>query len=256
MTGTTPQLLLARLDAIGQALERSEHGLALLGLGSVGREIERLDAYSDLDFFAIVEEGWKAAYIEKLNWLEAAAPLVYSFKNTPDGYKALFADGIFCEFAVFEMAELTGIPYAPGRVVWKRPEVSENIARPARAAAPRGRLDVEWAANEALTNLYVGLGRLRRGETLSAMHFIQGYAVDRIIELAGTLEAPGAAPADPFTPERRFEARFPGLAAELPAFAQGYTGSAASALAILAFLERHFEINAAMAAQIRKLARG
>ncbi len=51
------QSLLKRLDEIGLSLERSGHGLALLGLGSVGLELDRIDAYSDLDFFAIVEAG-------------------------------------------------------------------------------------------------------------------------------------------------------------------------------------------------------
>ena len=37
---------------------------------------------------------------------------------------------------------------------------------------------------EALTNLYVGMAREKRGEKLSAMRFIQGYAVDRLLELA------------------------------------------------------------------------
>ena len=44
--------LLKRLDDIGQSLERSGHALALIGLGSVGVELDRLDSYSDLDFFA------------------------------------------------------------------------------------------------------------------------------------------------------------------------------------------------------------
>jgi hypothetical protein len=46
--------------------------------------------------------------------------------------------------------------------------------------------------------------------------------------------------------ERRFEARFPGIAAALPDFIQGYERSRESARAILNFLEQHFEINAAM----------
>ena len=68
----TPQHLLARLDAIGASLERSGHALALLGLGSVGAETARIDAYSDLDFFAIVEPGTKAHYIDNRDWLESA----------------------------------------------------------------------------------------------------------------------------------------------------------------------------------------
>ena len=49
--------LLQRLDEIGRSLERSGHALALIGLGSVGTELDRLDDYADLDFFAIVEDG-------------------------------------------------------------------------------------------------------------------------------------------------------------------------------------------------------
>ena len=55
--------LLTRLDEIGHSLEKSGHALALLGLGSVGLELDRIDAYSDLDFFVIVEQGYKLTYI-------------------------------------------------------------------------------------------------------------------------------------------------------------------------------------------------
>jgi lincosamide nucleotidyltransferase B/F len=61
-----PQLLLKRLDEIGRSLEQSGHALALIGLGSVGLEQHRLDVYSDLDFFAIVEPGYKGHYLDNL----------------------------------------------------------------------------------------------------------------------------------------------------------------------------------------------
>ena len=127
--------LLGRLDAIGRALEATGRGLALIGLGSVGQELGRLDAYSDLDFFAVVEDGAKAPMLEDLGWLEAVAPVAYAFRNTSDGYKLLYADGIFCEFALFTMAELAGAAYAPGRIVWRRADVDPAIAAPARNAA-------------------------------------------------------------------------------------------------------------------------
>ena len=61
---------------------------------------------------------------------------------------------------------------------------------------------------------------------------------------------------DPFAEERRFESRFPGLAADLPSFVQGLERSSESALAILRFLERHFPVNDAMASAVRVLAGG
>ena len=51
------ELLLQRLDEIGQFLKDSNQALALLALGSCGTERERLDQYSDLDFFVIVKDG-------------------------------------------------------------------------------------------------------------------------------------------------------------------------------------------------------
>lgn len=250
----TAQTLLARLDAIARSLEASGHAEALIGLGSVGLELDRLDEYSDLDFFAIVEEDWKAHYIDNLAWLEQAAPVVYAFRNTVDGYKLLFADGIFCEFAVFERAELTRIPFAPGRVVWKRPETPESIAIPQVAAGAPAEKSTDYLLGEALTNLYVGLCRYRRGERLSALRFIQGYAVDRVVELAGLVEVEGSARKDPFSGERRFEARFPALAQLLPGMLLGYEHIPESALAVLAFLEQHFPVNQALAARIHELA--
>lgn len=108
---------------------------------------------------------------------------------------------------------------------------------------------------EAITNLYVGLCRYHRGEKLSAARFIQQYAVDRVLDLASRIEAAQPGHADPFTLERRFEQRYPTTAAALPMLVQGYDRSPASALAILAWLEAHFPVNAAMATLVRRLAR-
>jgi hypothetical protein len=155
MTDSTgPEQLLARLDDIGAALLRSGHALALIGLGSVGLERHRLDRYSDLDFFVIVEPG----------------------------HKALSTDGVYCEFAVFEPGELATIPYAPGRIVWRRPDVDESIAIPARPLPAAHPPDAAWIVGEALSCLYVGLQRWLRGEKLSAARLVQGHALDRLIE--------------------------------------------------------------------------
>jgi hypothetical protein len=43
------------LNAVGSSLTRSNKAIALIGLGSVGVEADRLDDYSDLDFFGVVE---------------------------------------------------------------------------------------------------------------------------------------------------------------------------------------------------------
>jgi hypothetical protein len=233
---TPMNLLLERLDAIGRTLRDSGHALALIGLGSVGRETHRLDAWSDLDFFAIVEPGHKARYLGTLDWLAAAHPLAWHFQNTADGHKALMADGVFCEFAVFEPHELEAIPFAPGRVVWRREGVADDIATPRRPLPATTLPDETWIVGEALSCLFVGLQRWHRGERLSAARFVQGHALDRLIELDALRNA--SPPGDPFNRERRLEARQPALAAELPALLPGYAHTPAAATAMLAALQR------------------
>jgi lincosamide nucleotidyltransferase B/F len=236
--------LLKRLDDIGASLAATGNALALIGLGSVGMELDRLDDYSDLDFFAIVKHGHKQAFIDDMDWLSRVHPIAFSFQNTNDGYKLLYEDNIFCEMAVFEAAELASIPFSRGRMVWKDAAFEEALAAP--AIKKPSKKTTEWLLGEALTNLYVGLGRYHRGEKLSAVRFIQGYAVDRVADLAEQIEAEQLIPKDMFTVERRFEKRFPGIAVHLPQFVQGYDHTIESARAILDFLDQHFEINPAL----------
>jgi hypothetical protein len=106
---------------------------------------------------------------------------------------------------------------------------------------------------EAVTNLYVGMGRDKRGEKLSAMRFIQGYAVDRLLELSEHIEPEQDVTRDIFANERRFEVRHPVIARELPSWTQGYERNRESALAILSFLESNFEVNEAIADAVREL---
>jgi lincosamide nucleotidyltransferase B/F len=245
-------LLLQRLEDIGHSLEQSGHALALIGLGSVGLELERLDTHSDLDFFVIVEDGFKSAYLENLSWLTDLAPVAYQFQNTGDGFKLLFEDDVFCEFAIFEAHELEHIPFVAGRIVWKKSHVSETIAIPNVELPIPSSHGLEWLLGEALTNLYIGLKRFNRGEKLSAACFVQQYALDRVLDLAARLEPEQNALKDSFNRERRLEQRFPQLASRLATFIQGYERTPESALAMLEFLEAHFAVNQAMAAAIRK----
>ncbi len=246
--------LVERLDAIGASLAQSGQGLALIGLGSAGEERDRMDAYSDLDFFAIVQPSAKDAFISDLDWLERVYPIAFSFQNTRDGDKVLFADGIYAEYAILTSDELPRLPIHKGRVVWQADGFSIDLAalRYAPPAPPEPHT-VEWLVGEILTNLYVGLTRFHRGERLSAMRLIQVHAVDRLIELSPHMRLASGASADPFSLERRYEARYPDLAGVLSVCAQGYDRSIESTRAMLAFLERHQPVNAAIKQRILDL---
>jgi len=246
-----------RMAELALALEGDPAGLALLGLGSVGVEEARLDEWSDLDFFAIVRPGEKGRFLDDPRWLSVPAPVSYLFRNTRDGFKLLWEDGIFGEMAVFEPGELQSIPFSEGKVWWAREGFDESILKPTN---PGGRLKPvagpEFAAGELLTCLHAGLCRWRRGETLSAWRFIQGYALDRAIELAEVWEPEGTGLRDPYNRDRRFETRYPSMKPLLARVLRGYERVPESALALLEWLESKTPVNGAIAREIRKLAEG
>jgi hypothetical protein len=254
---TKSERMLQRLDEIAQALARSDDAVALVGVGSSGRERARFDEYSDLDILVVVEAGAKGKYFDDLAWLAAVHPVSYSFVYDAQGaYKLFFADGVYCELEVYDVQEIREHGSVPGRVIWQRPGAvldwgGRDTAPPAQE--PR---TVEWLNGEILTNLYVGLGRLRRGEKLSAMRFIQGYAVDRILELAPHLEPPQAVAPDRHGGERRFEFRFPQTAQALPGFLQGYDRTPQSARALLDFVAGRFPVEPLLYGWIEELLDG
>jgi hypothetical protein len=243
---------LDRLDVIGVQIATRGDVIALLGVGSVGVEHERLDEHSDLDFFVVVDDGAKQRYIDSIDWLEDAHHVAYSFVNDPNGRKALFADGIFVEYAVFTLDELDDIPFIGARVVWSRDDAPDGLPERGRRAG-RPFLDtVEFHLNEALTNLFVGMHRELRGERLTATRFIQSLAVDRVLALLRLTRsvAPGR---DPFDATRRVEQEYPPDVLPLGAMIPGYGANVAAAAATLAWLREHFDVDPVVAAAIDEL---
>jgi hypothetical protein len=251
----TPRLLQDRLASIARELSGRDDALALLALGSVGTETGRIDAWSDLDFFVLVRDGAKGRYIGNLDWLAPAHPLLWHFQNTVDGHKALMADGVFCEFAVFEVRELSRVPYAPGRFIWRRDEVDQALACAERSLPTRH--SPGWLIGEALSNLIVGLQRHARGEKLAAMRMVQVHSLDRVLEFLEQ-QQPGVrderAARDPFNVDRRIEWRCSQAALSLPTWAGGYERTVPAALALLAALEAHNVVPPDVAEHIRSLA--
>jgi hypothetical protein len=244
-----PDRLLRRLDAIARVLAARGDAIALLGLGSVGRDLERLDEHSDLDFFVIVDDDAKERYLESIDWLEDAARVAYDFRNTVDGRKILFEDDVYAEYAVFTQAEVERAAFMPGRVVWQRDDAPEGLGELGRVPRRAPEETPEFNLNEALTNLYVGLHRDARGEVLSAMRLIQVHAVDRLLAYADLVGS--ATPQDVFAVERGAERR-----ADLPLerMVQGYARNRESALSILDWLESQTDVSPLLAERIRALA--
>lgn len=247
--------LLARLDQIGHQLAHTQEAWLLLGLGSVGQELERLDDYSDLDFFVITKPGQKQRFLDQLDWLESAHPLSFIFQNTVDGFKLLFADGIYGECAIFELDEMPKIAFSPGRIVWQDPTfpgADFTVSKQTPSSVRRDTLD--FVLNETLTNLYVGLCRYARGERLSGLQLVEQHAFSQLLSVLHLLEPEVDYYPDQYGNERRAEQRFPQAQERFAHLLQGYARVPESALALLDWLEQIQSVNPAMAAEIRRLA--
>ena len=230
--------LLDRLNRIAEVLRDRGDAVALLGLGSVGRDLHRLDEHSDLDFFAVVDDDAKARYLNSVDWLQAAAAVAFSFPNTADGRKVLFADGLYAEYAVFTVTELREAEYPPARLVWQREDAPDGLDLPVRHP-DQERSDISYQVNEAMTNLFVGLHRELRGERLSAMRLIQVHAVDRILHVLELSAGDGATRQDLFARERGIEFQHRVRDLPLAAMVAGYRHNSEAARAVFTWLQRH-----------------
>jgi hypothetical protein len=244
--------MLRRLDDLGAHLATRGDVVALLGLGSAGTEHDRMDEHSDLDFFVVVDDGAKERYLSDLDWLAAVRPVAYSFANDRNGRKALFADGVFAEYAIFTIAELARLPFTGARIVWQRADAPPGLADcgPPPTGPPFD--TVEFHLNEALTNLYVGLHRELRGERLTAGRFIQTYAVDHVIALL-SLTSPAGRRRDPFEASRRVEQAYPADVLPLAAMVPGYERNWAAARFTFDWLCHRFAVHAVIEAAIEQL---
>ncbi len=254
-TGRT-ELLQIRLQQIARIVRDSDWGLGLLGLGSAGREDSRLDSYSDLDFFAIVMSEAKPGLLRDCSWLAAAAPVAWQFRNTADGYKLLFEDGIYCEFALFSPEELDDAVYAPGRFIWRYESLDARLELPKNRPSQNAdeSRNADWLLGEIISCIYVGVCRFRRGETLSAMIFVERHAFSMLLELM-LRESPGEDSVQPdrFSPDRRIEFRYPGIEAVLGTFLNGYGKTLQSASAMLEYLTSRWELPAPMVRAVEEL---
>ena len=232
------------LETLSLAAQKSPHAMALVGAGSAGAESSRMDDYSDIDFFLIVEDGFSAAFIDDNSWFGSLLPIVFSFRDTEHGNKVLLENGVFLEFAIFTEVELAlyGIPGL--RTIWSK----SGFTLPDFPANKISERELSYYVNQALSNLLVGALRLKRGERLAALVMIERHALTNLLtayRLKKNLKIE-----DPYVIERRAEQA---LGVDFAPLIQGYENLEGSLAEILNFAENNFEVNAEIALAIRTL---
>ena len=248
----TPTLLLQRLSQISESLKAVDGVIGTIGLGSIGSDKNRLDQYSDLDFFVVVLPDIQEQMIESTSWLSSIGELDFVFKNSDHGCKALYHDGVYVEYAVFTLQQYRNWRIPGGQVLWVK-DCDELFAITDAGQLMQKPFKTEiFYINETLSNLYVGLLRLHRGEKLNATRFIQSLAVENILELAN-MKCEDKTRQDFFVLDRRIESRISEVEELLEIFVTGYTSNVFAAKKIIDWLNQNYLCNQPMVRRINAL---
>ncbi|MFZ1395360.1 MAG: hypothetical protein WAS33_00585 [Candidatus Promineifilaceae bacterium] len=202
-----------------QKLDDDPRVLGLIALGSMAQQDTQPDDWSDHDFFVVTIHGVQEDMRQDLSWLPRQADLVFHFRETEHGIKALYRGGHLLEFAVFNEDELQMARLNRYRVLLDKAGLAPRLAELALSTqdfVEHGRSDAHKRFAEFLMNIFVGVGRQARGEALSARQFIKTYALTHLLHLLAE-SAPTDNPQllDNLDPFRRFEQVYPALGAQL-----------------------------------------
>jgi predicted nucleotidyltransferase len=223
------------LDRLADTAREREDVVGLVAFGSTA-DRGRADRWSDHDFAWITVARAEDRYRFDLSWLPAAETLALSVVEHHGGVKAVYDTGHRIEFGIADTAAFSTWAGAPAQVI-----VGDESVRAATAQVvanrPEGDVDPVREITLMLTQLHSGVGRARRGETLSAAGLVRFEAVNHLARaLAARLVEP-IARLDPLDPRRRFDAAFPVIAQRLELAAQLPIESCAGELVAIAMDE-------------------
>jgi hypothetical protein len=137
--------------------------LALVAVGSMAQQDYQPDEWSDHDFFVITIHGVQEDMRRDLSWLPRPDELVFSFRETEHGMKALYAGGHLLEFAIFNKDELQMARINRYQVLLDKAEIAPKLAELALTTqdfAAQASTNPNRRFAEFLMNLFVGVGPL------------------------------------------------------------------------------------------------
>ncbi|MBX3064246.1 MAG: hypothetical protein KF726_14815 [Anaerolineae bacterium] len=201
-----------------QNLETDPRVIGLVALGSMAEQGRTPDVWSDHDFFVITVEGVQESFRQDLSWLPDSDKIVLAIRETEHGLKVFYEEGHLLEFAVFSIADLTMARVNDFRVLLDRADIAAQMAAIQQPEAAATTFDPRRAVSMVLALSFVGTGRYRRGEQLSAHAFVKFYLLHHLLPLLAHVlkdQAKTSAKLDNLDPFRRFEAVFPDAGAQI-----------------------------------------
>jgi hypothetical protein len=203
--------------SLAESVGRHEDVEGLVLLGSTAA-VDRVDEWSDHDFYLVVREGRQEHFRNDLSWLPRVDEVLFAVRETEHGLKVVYRDGAVLEFAVASGPEISTFGGSPWVVVLDRADVTARM----EASPPPPAVQEPDDLREFrlfLSLVLIGVGRARRGEELAGGELVRTYATERLLKvlrhrLQPQPETPESTP-DPFNVFRRFEAAWPVVGAAL-----------------------------------------
>lgn len=189
---------------------------AIIGLVLVGSaaETERVDEWSDHDFFVITEKGEQETLRADLSWIPNFEAIAFFFRETEHGLKVVYKSGAVLEFAVFDCDELATCVINHQHLAYSNDEVMRALARANSQINSPDRSDDLSDFRHFLSLLIIGVGRARRGEVLTAGAGIRSAGAELLVKLL-TRHLPKDDRLDKLAVWRRFEFVFPEIGTHL-----------------------------------------
>jgi len=178
----------------------------IIGLVLVGStaETQRVDEWSDHDFFVITENGEQEPLRKDLTWLPKSESIAFWFRETEHGLKVLYTSGEVLEFAIFDVEELRSCTVNHHRLAYGNEDIAQALAA-ASNGLPLAVVGDDLADfRHFLSVLVIQVGRARRGEVLTAGQGIRGTAATALLKVL-TRRLPQDQRLDRLDVSRRFE---------------------------------------------------
>jgi len=198
-------------ERLRASLESVAGVIGLVTLGSTADATFR-DKWSDHDFWVITKPGVQESLVEDLSWLPDHQNILFTVSHLPHGRNILFRNRHKVEFAVFDASEVNSRKIGRYRILIDRDQVSELIANVYRETHGQAKFRPEALENLCMV-VWSACELHARGELLHARQYIDGFAINQLLNLLYSETAD--ARRDALDPRRRIELRAPELAAEL-----------------------------------------
>ena len=204
----------AWLEQVRAHLSQQDDVVGCVAFGSTAK-VARVDEWSDHDVAIVTSEGSQERYRDGTTWLPEPENLVLRTVEHHGGGKAMYADGHLVEWGVDTVTGLKNWLADDYRVLLDRGGVAEAMRNIATRRSPAHHPQLDRDVALFLFSILHGVGRERRGESVSAGAVVRGDAVAHLLSAIKASHRTVHEGHDRLDHRRRAEILYPHVAAKI-----------------------------------------